>query len=524
MRKSILINYFILITTFTLYGQTPELFVDYDQGSESSFNFTQIAYLGTSIILTVDGVDIGREPAIIKDGVFTVLKDIIEGSEDSSPAHYISYNGKVFFSARDTPDSYAVWETDGTEEGTQIAFKVEGTSSLSPRGFIIGRDGALYYTYAGNAYRTMGEEHELVQEGATFGFIYRNASYNYSQYKDGVAYLRKNGDYAFELYAINESGSTLLAVTEETGFFTEGFGLGEVANGIMFSLDDDDDYEGIYIYREEQNDLSRLAINGDNKLPSRRTIDLDEEKNIAWVGGEGYYLINGTPLESELFYERSNNVAGQGDIIEFAKYEDKIAFLVTDHGIFGPDYIMYYDDNTGDFTNLGEIESYFSNMITYKNFGIIADGTSNLFDPVIHLVDLEDGTLRQAYSFDVSSNETNSVRPIGVQDGYLYYIYNLDAAVGSELYRIKIDELVISSVNGELSNSIYQIKQSRNVINVNMDSQIDIDVHIYGQSGQLLHNSKEKSNRDFIIDLPQGLYFLSITSEKGRIASQIFIE
>ncbi len=523
MRKFILIGFLIFTTAFPLYSQTPELFIDYNQGAESSFYSSESAYVGTSIILSLDGTDVGREPAVVKNGVFTILKDIIEGSEDSNPSGYIAYNGKVYFSAKDTPDSYAVWETDGSEEGTKIAFKVEDGSSSNPRGFIIGRDGALYYTYAGSAYRTTGGEHSLVMEGAWFSFIYLDASYNYSQYLDGVAYLKKNGDYEFELYYINESGSTLLAVTEETGFHTDGYGLGQVENGIMFSLNDDDDYEGMYIYRSDQNDLIRLSINGENRI-SRRTIDFDEEKNIAWIGGEGYYLINGNPSESQLFYERTNNTAGQGEIIEFAQYENKIAFIVSDHGIFGPFYIMYYDDNTGEFTNLGEIENYYSNMITYQNYGVIVDGTSNLFDPVIQLINLEDGTMREAYSFSMSSNEINSVIPIGIQDGFLYYLYNLDSTVGRELYRLKIDDFVSSTQNDEISNSIYRISQRGNIISVNMDTQIDIDIQVYGQSGQLLYYSKEKSNQDFIIDLSRGVYFLSVNSQKGRIASQIFID
>ena len=41
-----------------------------------------------------------------------------------------------------------------------------------------------------------------------------------------------------------------LAKTEKTSFFGEGFGVGAVSVGLMFSIDGSDDHDAIYVYHE----------------------------------------------------------------------------------------------------------------------------------------------------------------------------------------------------------------------------------------------------------------------------------
>ena len=354
-------TYFTILTCFIFLNltiaQQPELFIDFNEGENSSLASSESAYLGTDIIMTVQSDEFGEEPAIISNGSFMVLKDINAGELDSDVREYISYNGHVYFTAKDEENGFAVWKTDGTTEGTVMDFKLEDEPNARPGYYIIAADGGMYYDYGTFIYRTDGNEHKAVYTGGYLGYNYANASYTYSTYKDGIAFMRKNSDDSYTAIYVNENESVELATTEDLGFFGSAIGVAELEGGLMFSVDDSD-YDGLYVYSEADQLLSLLPIDGEN-LPSRRTIDFTTSKNISWIGGKGYYLINGVEGEEDALLETSNTAAGQGERLEFAKYDDKIAFIA-DESLFGDFYIIHTDGTIGGSSSLLEIQSNYS--------------------------------------------------------------------------------------------------------------------------------------------------------------------
>ena len=516
MKKYFIFFVFIFVLN-PVFGQQPELFIDFNEGETNSFASSESAYIGSDIVMTVIGVEIGEEPAIISNGTFMVLKDINAGELDSDPTGYISYNGHVYFTAKDEENGYAVWKTDGTSEGTVIDFNLEDEPTARPRSYIIAADGGLYYNYGNLIYRTDGTEHKLVYTGGFLIYNYANASYAYSTYKDGIAFMRKNNDDTFTLIYVNENESVELAITEDAGFFGAAIGVAELDGGLMFSLDDSD-FDGIYVYNEADESLSLLAVGGET-LTSRRTVNFTKTKNISWIGGKGYYIINGVEGEEVPLLETSNNAAVQGDKLQFAKYDEKIAFIA-DESLFGDYFIIHTDGTIAGSSTLLEIQSYYSDMITYGKYGIIADGTSNGFDPKIRLIDIEEGTAETIFEDTNGSIVTNSLRPVGVQNEYLYYIYRLNPSVGAELFRIKIDGL-ISTKEVDFVNLEFDIMQQGDDITIKFEETKQIDVSLFNLVGQVIYVGSLMSNTPFTIPTVSGSYWINVSDGTKQGTRQI---
>lgn len=510
--RTFIVVLFLLFISNSIYCQLPELVTDFNEGPENSFrewNFSG-AYLDQMILLPVISDEQGEELGIITDGELSLLKDIYEGSEGSNPEGFIKYQGELYFTARDLMHDYAIWKTDGTKEGTVMVFDPGDGSGTKPDAYTIGENGWLYYNYGDVILRTDGNVHEEVFSGASLGFVYKHASYNYCAYKNGIAFLTKNDDDSFSLYYIDDDEAIELAKTEETGFFTHGFGLAPVQNGIMFSIEDSN-IDGIYVYNESDQSLTRHSIDGEYK-PSRRTIDQSQEKNISWIGGKGFYLVNGIEGEEELIYANDNNSAGQGEEIQFAKYGNKVVFA-TLRGIFADVFLIHTDGSVNGTSNLFELKPYNSDMITYNNYGFIADGVSNNFNPAIRQVDIETGTLTTVHEFDERSRNTNSIKPIGVQNSYLYFVSNLDETVGEELYRIKVNIGLSNTVEPKDQILEYTLLQRGSSFEVQMQKSTPIHVRIFNSAGQKMYSRKLHSNQAFSPNIANGMYILNVVAE-----------
>lgn len=499
----------LVILTFlsiNLNAQTPTLVSDFNEGPEDSFvgSFSG-KYIGNDIIIPIVSNTLGKEIAIISNGELSILKDIYPGIGGSDPSGFTLFKGEVYFSARESGNTFSIWKTDGTSEGTQMVFTPGTSENVKPRSFIVAKNGWMYFSYEEKIFRTDGSNHEEIFEGAALDFDFSNASYTYCTYKNGIAFIKKNNDKSFSIYAIEDNLAVELAKTESTGFFADGFGIAPVKDGLMFSLNDSD-IDGIYVYNENDQSLNSLPI--DNELiPSRRTINLNDDKNISWIANKGYYLVNGKQYQEKLIFATSNSSATQGKNILFSKYNNKALFVVTE-GTFGDDYLMITDGTVSGTENLTELQSYQSNIATYNQNSYIADGTSNGFNPNLYQVNLESGDLKLVYTFAESSNNSKSIRPVGVQNNKLYFLSNLDSEVGLELYSIDLNNQTnIKDLNSDIN---FRLLQSGNSLEIEMEETVNLKIAIYNPSGAMLLNKDIKSNQSFELDVPSGMYFLHV--------------
>ncbi len=110
--------------------------------------------LGGKIIFSGDYVDATLDDAtgtelFIYDLAGTegpqLLKDIYSGASNSSPRYYVTYNNKAYFRAADGDGTYALWETNGTADGT-VRITPGGatwTVDINSQPFLL--DGKLYF-------------------------------------------------------------------------------------------------------------------------------------------------------------------------------------------------------------------------------------------------------------------------------------------------------------------------------------------------------------------------------------------
>lgn len=517
MKRAILSISFMLISII-IVAQQPELVSDYNSGPEDGVRSREVAYINGKIILVLQNEENGKELGVVSNGQLSLLKDLYPGEEDGDPRFLTEYNGLVYFSANDDVNGSAIWTTDGTSEGTVMVYD-PGDDNDVPSYFTIANNGWMYYDYDGGIFRTDGVEHQEVFQGGSLGFNFKNASFTHCTYKNGIAFLRKNNDDSFTLFHIDEDEAVALATTIETGFFGEAFGLAKVTNGLMFTLGESDE-NGTYVYNEVNESLTRITIDG-SFGSSRRIIDLSEDLNISWVGGQGYYILNGVIGEEERIFESSNNSAVQGEQIIQGVYNEKAAFIVSE-GLFGDEYLIVSDGTTNGTLNLGEMTPYQSDIVMYENYGFIADGISNNFQPTIYQFNLETNQLTEVYDYNNNSIEIESVKPLGVRGGYLYFIYNLDQEVGSELYRIAVD-LGTTSTKDVFNNTLdVAVVQNGNAVQIRDEKNRIISCEIHSTSGQLVYKSKVMSNEDFVLDLVNGPYFISMESD-GKYLSKMLV-
>ena len=123
------------------------------------------------------------------------------------------------------------------------------------------------------------------------------------------------------------------------------------------------------------------------------------------------------------------------------------------------------------------------------------------------------------YKYVNGSIEISSVRLLGGIGGYLYFIYNLDQEVGSELYRISVDVGITDVENQDDLAVDISIVQNGKLIEIQTEESSLIDVLIYNLYGQRVYVNKVMSNQGFSIDLISGTYFVKVNSN-GKICTQ----
>ncbi len=92
-----------------------------------------------------------------------LVKDIWQGSGNSSPSDFAVFNGKLYFSANDSTHGKEVWVTDGTPAGTQFFYEARiGTDASAPAELVSYKNHLYFVAQATNSsfsrklYRTDG--------------------------------------------------------------------------------------------------------------------------------------------------------------------------------------------------------------------------------------------------------------------------------------------------------------------------------------------------------------------------------
>lgn len=522
MQPKTLIALTLLWLSLNAFAQNPVLVQDFNTGENDSFsrfNFKGITYQ-EDLIFPIVGDEVGQEVAILKNGELSVLKDVNPGAASSQPKYFTEFKGKVFFSAFDETNGGALWITDGTTDGTTLFFDPGTHPTSRPEGLIVSASGYLYYTYDNELFRTDGEQNESIFSGVEFLTASVQNSNNYATYGEDVAFLTQAADDTVRLYAVEGSEAVLLGQTAETSNYADVFGLSEVKAGLIFGLDDsfNDDTDGTYVYQKSDESLSKIAIN-DN--PVRRLHPFTDSLALAWVGGEGFFGLNGVTGEEELLHASSSVTSVQGAGIEHAVYQGKVAFAVAE-GSFGDNFLVYSNGSAAGSQPLFEISTYFSNVLAAGKYAFIASGTSNGYEPELYYVNLEDGTYENFFNFSESSVEPDAVLLLGVQNNRLYFLSNLDTSIGRELYYLDLDVEVTTDVHDHLPEPAFQVKMMPSAFEVLADEFGQVQVRVYTQDGRLLESLQTPTHNLYDISHLHGFLLLQFELNGQMLTRKFF--
>jgi ELWxxDGT repeat protein len=89
--------------------------------------------------LTVEQLEDRIVPAV------SLIKDIVAGAGDSSPASLTLYVGEVYFSADDGQHGNELWVTDGSEAGTHMVKDIRDGAGGSNPEYLFVAGGKLYF-------------------------------------------------------------------------------------------------------------------------------------------------------------------------------------------------------------------------------------------------------------------------------------------------------------------------------------------------------------------------------------------
>jgi len=152
---------FLLLMFYHTLSSQAELVADINEGSEDSGIFCNYNYtknqncnvkIADKILFFAENSVFGRELYVLHEGKLELLKDLNNDPSSSNPEYLTVFNGLTYFIANDGT-GYKIWQTDGTKDGTKIAFDLaaENASSSDYTAFLINED-EMYFAFQGSIY------------------------------------------------------------------------------------------------------------------------------------------------------------------------------------------------------------------------------------------------------------------------------------------------------------------------------------------------------------------------------------
>ena len=491
---SILFSLFIT-STFILQAQTPQLVADFNQGNTDAFSqhWSTTAYVGEKIVLTLTNATAGEELGIIDNGNLSILKDINPGESASTPHNFISFKNEVYFTAQGE-NGWGVWKTDGTEVGTVNFFQLPNGNR--PGGYIVSKSGLLYFTYEGTLYQTDGVDVTEITSGIAFTTEDDGPSRNYSTFNSGIAFVRNlEASETIQLLMVSENGLDTLGEIAGASRFADFYGLGQIKDGLFFLLSDSfrDELNGAYVYNEGNATITKIIIDGhETRVPV--LIDYNDDFQIVSIPNKGFYSISSDSSPAQLIFEIDPDFPVQGQGIAQAKIGGKVLFHAEeDFGFDGEAIVLSDGTPEGTSKVFSSDEQFIQNIIGFNNYGFVAAGTSNGFDPQLYSVNVKSGEVQNLYNFPESSLKTESVILLGVQNSQLYFASNLDAEVGREIYFIALNLPDLLTSTKQVS-SKYAVNFTSDGFEVQTTRHLPMQVQIFDLLGRNISTINTHTN------------------------------
>ncbi len=252
----------------------------FDGSPKSLFEFNGVIYFTATDITGGTG-----EELWLTDGTTAgtqLVKDIAPGITNSTPRDFISYNGKVYFTANDGTNGRELWVTNGTTAGTYMVQNLNTAPNTGshPSSLTVFADNLVF------AADVTSVDVELVKMNpseniTSLGNINPtgDSNPNYLTILDGMLYFSAdNGTTGVELYKTNGfvSGTGVAAEINPTGSSTPEHLL-TYNNKLYFTADDGTDGKELWVYDDTSGAvlIQNFLMGGDSN--ARPQIVYDDE-------------------------------------------------------------------------------------------------------------------------------------------------------------------------------------------------------------------------------------------------------
>lgn len=475
-----------------------------------TFNQETSVKLANDIIIFSAKGEFGQELYKIENGGLFLLKDLMTGAEGSDPQFLTLFEGVVYFVAEGDQGA-RIYKTDGTEEGTQIAFELgdEDTGWSDFSILLVGRDGRLYFEYESIIYTYRNDILSITNplNPINVDRTFNANDYGWALYKEGVVVFDLIDGVLYLLSIIENEVAELVEIPYDGGFDDQ-LALESFEGGVFFSIDSfDDDVQGDYVFEESTGLLTKIFGGGN----LRSDYLGDNECVISGLNGGTYLFNSDHPKGLEIHDNNQQTVAG--GVWERDRLGAGLLFL-GDGGVFEDTEVFFIERNSS-IATLVHITDNMSAMKTDGSFTFYF-GESELGDKF----DDED-----LFAFDHTTKEVSPIKtlfdapfnsnitPLGVIDQDLYFFGKLDNNVGLELYKIDIGFSTATEDVEDLE-VISLTKKGEGQYVIDYDSNGSINVEIRSIDGRLLEKSAITANIQF--EIRQKGIILVIVEVDGR--------
>jgi len=436
----------------------------------------------------------------------TLLKDINPGANPSTPAEFFNYGDKLYFNASNPTYGNELWSTDGTPEGTNLAFDINpGTASSLPISLMNYNNKLHFLTVIG----TTGLYSYDNSEGAHLVSSGLSTAANLLQSNGKIFYRLNNKLWYFSDNATHDI-STPIVITGQ---------MGAVNGKIVMAASPAAGVNNAQIYMYDGTSVSLLKTINPNTTSNPQNFFYSSQLNTVFFSAgsstSGFELwktdgtTEGTVEVKNINPGTSNSFPGN-----FKQVGDKV-FFSANNGSNGTE--LWITDGTGEGTKLvkdinpGSAASNPSSLteLNGKLYFLANDGSgeARLWE--------SDGTADGTkLTLELKPGYTNFV--LGKMEAYngaLYLSAKLNVANGQELYKIEFPTLAVSGINKK-SEMVYPNPTTGDIF---FSGKEYVSYDLYDLNGRLLDQNVKINGNKTHLSVPNGNYILVGKTNEGTV-------
>lgn len=453
----------------------------------------------------------------------TLVKDINEGTGNSSPANLTTFGGKIYFAADDaggtntggTDYGKELWISDGTADGTTFVKDIrDGSSNSSPSMFFELNGELFFLANDGN-----GASQIWTTDGTEAGTTNTNNGFSIMApiVVNNIAYMtattNSNAFYTFD-------GTTGAAVADT------GSGTPKVTGGKYIALDNNTillymeysteaDTYGLELYKyditaqtytlvkdvvagEDNSGISNFTLLGDNVY--------FEAENALWV-------TDGTEAGT-MEVAAASSLGGVANVVAFA---GKILFE-GDNGTDG-DQLYAYDptaDTLANISNIGGDNAAHDPSDYVEYDGYLYYSGEDETDNKKHLFRTDASTVEQL------DDTIIDVDDLAVLNDVIYFEGDEDGVTGNELYSFDPETLSVTTVTVESTKLVLYPNPVTDAFYVKgADSG---KYQIFSIKGQLVQSGDFTEGQSIGVNLVPGVYFVQINNGEKTTTKKVLVK